>query len=93
MSTAESVYEVNARAPSPSTSSSPTKHVVFVFAGPAGAIAYLPASGVAATVASVADDIIGASEVPMPSKERLRELAAANPPPQRWLEGPEEDLF
>ena len=28
-----------------------------------------------------------------PSLERLRQLAAANPPPQSWLDGDEEDLF
>lgn len=28
-----------------------------------------------------------------PSNERLRQLAAAHPPPPLWLEGEEEDLF
>lgn len=28
-----------------------------------------------------------------PSNERLIQWAAANPPPQHWLDGDEEDLF
>lgn len=36
---------------------------------------------------------VGTDVLGTPSIERLRQLAAANPPPQHWLDGDEEDLF
>ena len=49
------------------------------------------ATGNALATHSIAQDVMDVENTP--SNDRLRELAANNPPPPQWLEGPEEDLF